>query len=133
MMLQLVPFQCSISVWLVPLRLGEYPTAQMSLRSEARRAGSAWSPDPRFGLVMMLQLVPFQCSISVWLVRLRWGEYPTAEMSLAVTAIAPASSLSPDPRFGLVMMLQLVPFQCSISVWLVPLRLGEYPTAQMSL
>src|SRR5207249_5514126 len=96
------------------LRLGKYPTAQMSLAETAVTPESSLSPDPRFGLVMMLQLVPFQCSISVWWVPLRLGEYPTAQMSLAETAVTPESSLSPDPRFGLVMMQQLLPFQWSI-------------------
>ena len=68
-----------------------YPTAHTSLADTAVTPFRAGSPDARLGLGTMLQAVPFQCSISVWV-----PEYPTAHTSLADIAATPVKLLGPD-------------------------------------
>ena len=99
--LQLVPFQCSISVWrLVPLE--EYPTAQTLC---AEMAATAFSWIPLFGLETTCHCAPFQCSIS-GCERFPLTKVPTAQASCAETAATPLSSLKFDPGLGLVTMFQ---------------------------
>jgi hypothetical protein len=56
---------------------------------------------------MIVQLVPFHCSISVPLPPVDAVNVPTAQMSLAELAAIPNSELL-RPAFGLETMLQLV-------------------------
>ena len=113
-MLQLVPFQCSISVCSLPLVL-ESPTAHTSVGETAATARSSLDAPLTLGLETTLQVVPFQCSISVcWPVPLL--NCPTAQMSLVETAVTPFSPLSCVPTLGLATTLQVVPFQCSMRV-----------------
>src|ERR1700716_1158374 len=48
-------------------------------------------------------------------------------------ATTPLRSLSKAPTFGVGTMVQLVPFQCSASVWSKPEALVVSPTDQMSV
>jgi membrane-associated phospholipid phosphatase len=71
---------------------------------------------PALGLVTMLQLLPFQCSVRVWGVLAASWNWPTAHTSFADTAVTALSRLDPVPLFGLGTTAQLLPFQCSINV-----------------
>ena len=64
----------------------------------------------------MLLLVPFQWSVSVWVVLLASWNWPTAHTSFAETAVMAFSRLLPVPLLGLGTMVQLLPFQCSMNV-----------------
>src|ERR1041384_4057929 len=82
----------------------------------------------------MVQTEPFQCKISaLGSVRLVGCCVPTAQTSLAATAVTPRRVLSTSgPTFGLGITLQTLPFQCNVSVASSsPMRL--LPTAQISL
>src|SRR5262249_35287873 len=88
-------------------------------------------PLVRGGLETTLQLVPSQCSKSVW----SGGTLPsppTAHTSLPATATT-ASRKPPLRRVGVVTTLQLVPSRGSASVVVDPPLLKTSPTAQMSL
>src|SRR5215831_7127906 len=79
---------------------------------------------------MMVQLVPSQCSVSVSPLLL-----PTAQMSFVEMAAIPDRVLCESNGgwfvVGLEMMLQLVPFHCSISGTSVSKSLSTpLPTAQ---
>src|SRR5439155_7763860 len=97
-MLQLVPFQCSISVWRSPLLVPWYPTAQTSFVETA--ATPLRSPGVELGTT--LQLVPSQCSTSVPTLL----AYPTVQTSLAETAATLESWLPYDPALGLAIRFQ---------------------------
>src|SRR5262249_58865034 len=93
----------------------------------AGRTSAPFSPlsVPGLGLATTLQLVPFQCSISVCPVPAALRNRPTAHTSLAETAAAAARLLKPVLALALATTLQLVPFQCSISVCVALLALGR--------
>src|SRR5579859_552767 len=103
-------------------------------------AATDWRKPPPaepFGVGIMFQLDPFQCSASVMLV-----SQPTAQMSFAETAATPTSQLLPGSPlfgpgmlpFGLETMLQALPLQRSVSVWYLMVALSKYaPTAHTSL
>src|SRR6476646_9163095 len=105
----MVPFQCSISVWLPAM-----PTAQTSLAATAATPSRTLLA-PGLGLATTAHAVPFQCSTSV---RLALPEkyMPTAHTSLAATAVTP-KSWSDTLALALVTMDHAVPSQCSVSVW----------------
>src|SRR5947209_11998611 len=105
----------------------------MSLVETAATPRSQLVLDPTLGLGTTCQVVPSQCSISALRrVALLFWKSPTAQMSLAETAATPRSKLEPDPSLELGTTSQLMPSQCSISVWSVS-SLWASPTAQMSL
>src|SRR5262249_44039588 len=113
--LQLVPFQCSASVCPVPVVLRNRPTAHTSLAETAAAAARLLNPVLALGLGTVLQLVPFQCSISVCVAPLGPGrKSPTAQTSLPETTVTPFSWLFCVLAAGLGTTLQLVPFQCSM-------------------
>src|SRR5215467_641668 len=115
--LQLVPFHCSISVWGEFVMPPEEPTAQMSVAETTATPFNTFEEGSTLGLLTTLQLVPFHCSTSVTqLVVLQEEEEPTAQMSLAETTATPFNTFEEVPTLGLLTTLQLVPFQCSISV-----------------
>src|SRR5450631_4515066 len=72
----------------------------------------AFSTAPGLGLVTTLQRPPFQCSINAWPKVLR---DPTAQTSLAETAVTLKSKLFNELKRGLVTTLHCMPFQCSTS------------------
>src|SRR2546422_379133 len=83
------------------------------------------SLDPTLGLETTCQLVPFQCSISVWPTPLLLAYPPAAQTLVAETAPTLPRPMLPDPAtLGLETTCQLVPFQCSISVCPTPLLLA---------
>src|SRR5271166_2196055 len=92
-------------------------------------------PPPAFGLVTTLQLVPSQCSISVWPVdsELLTGRVasPTAQALFGAKATTDVRKGS-RPGDGADTTLQAVPFQCRISVWSEVER-PALPTAQTSV
>src|SRR5437867_7617430 len=132
MMLHLEPFQCSMSVWRVRLLLlKESPTAQTSLVETAATLVRPLPLGPGFGLVTMLQVEPFQCSMSIRSLPPLGVEFPTAQTSVVETAVTPTRTAS-DPIVGLDTTFHLEPFQCSMSVRAPPL-LSKAPTAQTLL
>src|SRR6516164_9086185 len=96
-------FDRMIPLWLVP-----WPTASTVPALEAAMAPKKLTPA---GVVTMVQLLPFQCSVngpSSWC--------PTAHTSLAETpATAPSPLLPCGFGLGLGTTLQAVPSQCSIT------------------
>jgi hypothetical protein len=128
---QLLPFHCSVSVSWRPAVVKKKPTAQMSLAETTATEFNWFVEVPGLGLETTLQLVPFQCRVSVCKTPLlELSAYPTAQMSLAEATATEFNWFLNVPGLGLETTLQLVPFQCSISVWL---SLLAYPTAQTSL
>src|SRR6266700_5206833 len=103
------------------------PTAQRLVEPGTRVTPKRkLSLDPTLGLETTCQLVPFQCSISVWLRPLLVEWFPTAQRSLVeMAATPPRRKLSPDPTLGLETICQFVPFQCSINVRAAPVGVGE--------
>src|SRR6266568_4741646 len=119
----------SVSVcWTLVVSLTKFPTAQAwpELGSAAAASKIFWS-ELGLGLVTILQLLPFHCSMSVCSPVLEITN-PTAQMSVAETMATPLRRLFPV-RFGLGTTLHFLPFQCSVSV----LVLLNSPTAQTSL
>ena len=97
------------------------PTATTVPSLRAVTALSAFWSVPGFGLLMIVQLVPSQCSVSVAKPPVLSRSEPTAQMSLAEIATIPFRKLSRaglEVGFGLETMLQLVPSQCSIAAFL---------------
>src|SRR5712691_9730197 len=87
---------------------------------------------PCNGLVTTLQLDPFQCSMSG--AKVAEGptplvSSPTAQTLFAEMATTPFSVLLASPGPELLTTLQVLPFQCSIRVWIL-LVLAAEPTAQ---
>src|SRR5216684_986236 len=103
------------------------PTAQTLLAVTTATPLKPLLKVPTLGLLTTLQLVPFQCSISVCTALLMPPEDPTAQMSLAATTATPLKLFEVGSTLGLLTTFQLVPFQCSISVCPAP-----DPTAQIS-
>src|SRR5580704_4405765 len=131
---QAVPFHRRIS-GLVPVPLEMLPIAQ-AVPAEVVVTPRRTAPCPGLGLGTRVQVVPFQCRISV-LVLVSQPTLPTAQ---ALSAPAAATSAMEDaavtptrvwhvPRSGLGVRVQVVPFQCRISVLLL-LPLPAVPTAQ---
>ena len=80
------------------------------------------------GLAMIFHRLPFQCSMSVRVVRDESSKDPTAHTSLDVTADTALRAEEREPGgVGLVATLHAVPFQCSVR----PAELR--PTAHASL
>src|SRR5262249_41345593 len=133
--LQLVPFQCSISVCPAPAALTKLPTAHTSVAETAAAAARLLKPVLALGLGTTLQLVPSQCSISVCVALLALGwKPPTAHTSVPETAVTPFSSLFCVPGLGLGTTLHVRPFQCSVRVCAGPNPATvKLPTAQTSL
>src|SRR5262249_57972698 len=118
-------------VWVaVPAAAGvELPTAQACTEAGSADAPLSWDAEPGAGLVTMVQLVPFHCSIRVAGMPLLFRDCPTAQMSLAEMTAAPDRVLNTAVGgLGLGTTAQLVPVHCSIRV---PLPLS--PTAHTSL
>src|ERR1700726_1313661 len=118
MMLQREPFQCSISVWYVPVLVFRYsPTAQILVAEMAVTLLRALWPEPLLGLAMLLHLKPFQCSISVRptiVPELSVVAYsPTAHKLLAETALILYRESPFVPLLGLKTAFHFEPFQCS--------------------
>src|SRR5436309_6335617 len=92
---------------------GRVPTVQMSLL--ATTATPYRTPGWLSGTT--LQLLPSQCSVSVWSLGAGYN-MPTAQTSLLAppTATTPHSSLSAEPGLGLGTMFHCVPSQCSVRV-----------------
>jgi hypothetical protein len=82
------------------------PTATTVPSLRAVTPESELSVLPGFGLLMIVQLVPFRCSISVPVPSVHVLNVPTAKMSLAELAVIPFSKLL-KPGSGLETMLQL--------------------------
>ena len=90
-------------------------------------------PSRGAGLVTMVQLVPFHCSIRVAGMPPPFWDCPTAQMSLADTTAAPDRVLNTAVEgLGLGTTAQLAPFHCSIRVPL-PLSGGERALSPMGL
>src|SRR5581483_548870 len=108
-MLQLVPFQCSMSVRSLD-ELAATPTAQMlpgpSAVTPVRKLRTC--VPGAFGLGTMLQLDPSQCSTSVSVT----FAPPTAQTSSDATAVTESSEES-KPLGGTGTSDQLFPSQCS--------------------
>src|SRR5271166_5973840 len=128
--LQLVPSQCSISVWPVASELltgtVASPTAQALFGARAttdERKGSM----PGDGADTTLQAVPFQCRISTWS-EVERPALPTAQTSVLEVPETPVRWELRRP--GVETMLHCVPFQCSTSGVVVLLPV---PTAHTSL
>src|SRR5688572_21488800 len=104
---------CAYSLLFVRL-----PTAQPSFAELASTAYSALSPAvPGLGLGTICQLVPSQRRVNVvWSRALPLEVLPTAHAFDGEMATTPLSTLSRLSGFGLGTMLQLLPFQCSMSV-----------------
>ena len=115
------PQLCRMSgVGSVPWLVWE-PTATTVPSLRAVTPNSELEAVPASGLLMIVQLVPFQCSISVAAPPVDLLNAPTAQMSLAEMAAIPLRELSKPGLgvgFGLETMLQLVPSQCSIAAFL---------------
>src|SRR5216684_3380275 len=93
------------------------PTAQTLLAVTTATPLKPLLKVPTLGLETTLQLVPFQCSISVCTALLMPPEEPTAQMSLAATTATPLKLFKPFTELstlGLDTTFQLVPFQCSV-------------------
>src|SRR5450759_2942739 len=111
---QLVPSQCSTTVWYkteAPA-VGWYcPTAQTS---EALSANTLWrmlSPNPGLGLTTLTHELPFQCSTIVT----SWDPLtskPTAHTLLLATADTPVRNCPRVLGEGVVTAAQALPFQC---------------------
>ena len=114
------PQFCTMSGVGTPVLLFSWvPTATTVPSLRAVTAKSALVAVPGSGLLMIVQLVPSQCSINfaVPLVVEKLPA-PTAQMSLAEIAAIPYRAVSlvgTGFGFGLDTMLQLVPSQCSIA------------------
>src|SRR6185369_12314086 len=125
-----VPFQCSVSVW-VPAAVLVPPTAQALPGEMAVRAViSPLVPGGRLGLFDWVQAVPFHRSISVWL-PVSVSIEPTAHALVADVATTEESAVS-VPGLGLGLTVQAVPSQCSMSV-ASPLPHSVNPTAHTSV
>ena len=88
------------------------PTAATVPSLRAVTAERPLAKSPGFGLLIMLQLVPFHCSTRVVEAPVVEVPAPTAKMSLAEIAAIPFREVS--EVVGLATRLQLVPFQCSM-------------------
>src|SRR5579859_209187 len=86
--LQCEPFQCSTSGCSEVLVV--IPTAQTELAETAAIPKREFPPEPGLGLVTTLQREPFQCSVSVCAIPPALLSYPTAQTSLAETAVTPS-------------------------------------------
>jgi hypothetical protein len=76
--------------------------------------------------------LPSQCSVNVRYCPLT-TEYPAAQQFAEDVQETPNSSLgSKKSELGEPMMDQDEPFQCSISVWTIPVPGSKLPTAQQS-
>src|SRR4029453_14372109 len=131
---QAVPFQCSASA--APLR--PLPTAQALVALKATTPFSvALEPPVRVGGGRIAQLPPFQCAASgkrpaapTVLVN------PTAQASVAELALTASSDSSWCSTAGAPTWLQLLPFQCSVSMFRPSSSWSgavNCPTAQASL
>src|SRR5215813_9561917 len=123
--LHLFPFQCSAKV-LAPA----FPTAHRSFAAAPPIALSvlisAYPPGAiRFGDMLRLHCVPFQCRMNDWR-----PDWPTAHALLAVSAATPLRKFSVPFGLGVAIRDQLLPFQWSARACALPFRL---PTAQTSL
>src|SRR5579864_3164327 len=72
---------------------------------------------PGLGVGTMLHCFPSQCSISDLKGPARGPYPPVTQILLAESTEIPSRALSNPPGLGFVVMLQFVPFQCSISVF----------------
>jgi hypothetical protein len=123
---QLVPFQCSTNVLKAEF-VKSWPTARQVVVLGQDTPRSRLSDAPLgLGLLVVVQLVPFQRSTNVLIV-LVVESLPTARQLVVVGQDTPLRLLS-VLGFGLVMIDQLVPFQRSTNV-LVALVVEESPTA----
>src|SRR5580693_2178929 len=113
------PFQCAdrlFDPWVSSVPTAHTLPGLMAVMPEAN-----WSDLTGVGEVAAVQVVPFQCSNSNWIV---WVasllSQPAAHRSLGpVPEMAVSTSVSPGmpvAGFGLGTIDQLVPFQCSIRV-----------------
>src|SRR5947209_8812479 len=99
----------------------EFPTVHTLFADTTATPFSMLPFFPALGLATTLHCVPFQCSINVLLISLFLTMmYPTAHTSLDETAATPLRRLL-LPAVGLVIRLQRVPSQCSVSVRSTPL------------
>ena len=83
------------------------------------------------GLVTMAQVaqvVPVNCSVRVWMAPLSCWVWPTAQMSLALTAVMAFSRLPSPPRLGVLVRDHLVPFQWASRCW-VALGCDMFPAS----
>ena len=111
------PSQCSINVWSVE-PVSEKPTLQHSVDdaqiTPRRRFRSA---EPVLGEETRLQVLPFQCSITVWSV-VPLSAYPTAQQSAAEVHVTPVSTLGVNELvLAEATIAHAEPFQCSVKVW----------------
>src|SRR5258708_15538522 len=90
----------------------------MSLAETAATVPSRLPLDATLGLGTMLHWVPSQCSMRVrdTLLLASLEELPTAQASPDEIATTPLSWFDTNFVLGLGTILQLVPFQCSMSV-----------------
>src|ERR1700730_1316592 len=95
----------------MPLVPETVPTAQTLFEAIAATPVSLSVP----ALEVIVQCVPFQCSINGWKPLLPEA-LPTAQMSVAEMAEIADRPLLSDATLGLGTMLHMVPFQCSMSV-----------------
>src|SRR6516225_2486868 len=116
-----VPFQCTIMVWVVPpvgpKQWLAQPTAQ-ALRAEVAATPLSAPILASAGLGIRVQAVPFQCRITVCGLteeRKQKAVQPTAQ-ALRAEVAATLLRVLPSPGLGLGTRLQVVPFQCKISV-----------------
>src|SRR5579864_6640730 len=104
----------------VPCPLSKPPTAQTSLAEVAATPTRMLLPEPGLGLLTMLQEVPFQCSMVVWLLPLLLRLVPTAQTLLSEIAVAPYSVLSKVPTLGIETVLHFPPFTVCWAKFCVP-------------
>src|SRR5258708_32731425 len=83
----------------------------MSVAETTATAANTLCKVPTLGLETTFQLVPFHCSVSVWLTPAEGEgmENPTAQMSLAETVATPFSWFEPAPALGLATMFRRGP------------------------
>src|SRR6478735_1707423 len=105
--------------WLLPLVVD--PTAQAfeGVRATTPVSWLAVVAEPGFALGATVQFVPFQRSTRVCLAKLLVMVVPTAQASVAEVAVTADRKVVPPPGSPVCSTVQLVPFQCSIRVWVV--------------
>src|SRR5579872_404005 len=133
--LQAVPFQCSIKGCACGLsnELLKEPTAQTSCAESATTPPSTLSSFPGFWPLTLLQTLPSQCWISVFVTELSVMVLPTIQTSFVETAAIADGKFPGFPTFGFGITDHDVPFQCSIKAfvpWKPRCLLEKLPTAQ---
>jgi hypothetical protein len=135
---QVVPFQCAINEYSVPglgpppIGTENMPTAKQLFALGHDTLDKRSTGAPGFGLVTIVQVEPFQRSMSVKVFEpspeppAALKSVPTAKhvVALAHDTLARLLSLRTNggfsARFGLGVIVQVEPFHCSMRVWVAP-------------